>query len=146
MRVILIISLVILVSDSLLAQHVRRRKSSFAPSSSVDWVLDKDVIVSGDTVEFIFINNTDRTYSCHQGSEYFLLYRVDGDNEILLEDTIFRGFVAPASFARKDTRVVKKVIKEPGNYLLKYTLYYEIEVPYAKGKMVMVQRFDVVMK
>ena len=140
MKKFILLIAILYISDQASAQK-RRRSSS---ETTTAWKVSNDVFTSGDTLIFTFTNTNYPKFYCYKGSEFYTLYKIINRKEILVEDTTFRGQVKPEAFLQGDKLIVKKLITQPGSYVIQYPLYYDTDRPAGqKRRLDMKQYFDV---
>ena len=106
------------------------------------WKPDKESFFSGDTLTFIFKNKRRSKLYCYTGADYYILYKIAGAKEMLIEDTTLRGMKEPVLLKRHEKIIVKKIITDPGSYAMRYDVFIEKERN-QKTRVTMEQHFDI---
>src|SRR5688572_5237187 len=98
MKKLLILTLVLYAAQSF-AQKTRRKEDGGQGS---EWKVDKEVFFSGDTLVLTFTNKFMPKIYCHRDAEFYTLYKLNKENEVLVEDTTLRGFKEPTELLKKE--------------------------------------------
>jgi hypothetical protein len=122
----------------------QKRRRGAGERSNTEWKVNRDIVVSGDTVTFTFTNTSYPKFYCYRESEFYTLYRIENGAEVLAEDTLFRGVGKPVPFLQGDKLILKKQITKPGSYVIHYPVYFDTDRPVGgRRRLDMKQYFDV---
>lgn len=87
------------------------------------WELKRTEFVSGDTIQLtLIIGRKNETYY-YTDPAWYKLYRIENGKHVPMEDTTKKGAGPPVILKRKDKVVIKKVIRQPGLYVLRYPVH-----------------------
>ncbi|MCW3085816.1 MAG: hypothetical protein JWP12_3182 [Bacteroidetes bacterium] len=139
MKKIIIIAIVLFFVQHSFGQFRRERMPKTGK-----WKVDKEIFVSGDTLIFTFQNKRRIPLYCYTDADYYNVYKLVDEKEILTEDTTFRGIKEPVRLRYNEKIIVKKVVTDLGSYTLKYDVFIEQERN--KFRVAMQQRFTVEIK
>jgi hypothetical protein len=147
MKKILILLICFTCAQTCFSQKAIRVSRFDSQRINSDWQVDKEVFQSGDTLVFIFKNNYYYQMYCYTGTEFYDVYKIVKGKEILLADTTFRGYREPVQVMKGETVTVKKIITQPGNYVMKYPVFAVGDgAVVTRYRIDMAQKFDVEVK
>lgn len=114
MKRIYILLLVVLISHAGFSQK---------DGNATRWELKQTEFVSGDTIQLtLIIGKNNETYY-YTDPTWYKLYRLENGKHVPMEDTLRKGAGPPVILKRKDKVVIKKVIWQPGLYVLRYPVH-----------------------